>query len=206
MDVSGHCSDATLVQQARKGQPAAFQELVERHRLTVARVVARITRRPEWVDDLTQETFFSAYQNLAQFEGRSSFLTWIYRIAVNLSLRELEKEQARQRLRQAYAEAFPSPDTLIVPWGQGGEKVVLDREAQKAVRKALDQLDPEHRIVLVLRYLEDLSSPEIAAILQIPAGTVRSRLYHGRFKLMQLLLPARERPASPKAKDIPHEM
>lgn len=206
MDSDAHGADATLVRLAQAGNAQAFQELVGRHRLTVARVVARITRRPEWVEDLTQETFISAYQNLAGFEGRSSFLTWIYRIAVNLSLRELEKEHARERMRQAYAEAFPPPWTLIVPWGQTGERLILDRETQAAVRQALDQLDPEHRIVLVLRYLEELSSPEISEILEIPAGTVRSRLHHGRFKLMQLLLPALDRQASPKAKDIPHEL
>jgi len=206
MEKPAHSPDTFLVTQAQKGRDEAFQELVHRHRPGVARLVARITRRPEWVDDLTQESFISAYQNLAKFEARASFRTWIYRIAVNLSLRELQKEQARERMRLAYFEETALPDSLIVPWSATGERLILSRETQTLVRKALDQLAPEHAIVLVLRYLEELSSPQIAEVLQIPAGTVRSRLYHARLQLAEILSPLLAQPMSPSQENVSHEL
>ena len=206
MEKPAHSPDTFLVTQAQKGREDAFQELVARHRPLVARLVARITRRPEWVDDLTQEIFVSAYRNLAQFEARSSFGTWIYRIAVNLCLRELQKEQTRERMRLAYFEETAIPDSLIVPWGVTGERLVLRREIQVAVRHALDRLDPEHAAVLVLRYLEELSSPEIAELLQIPAGTVRSRLYHARLQLAEILAPVLQERQAPAKEDNQNEV
>jgi RNA polymerase sigma-70 factor (ECF subfamily) len=206
MEKSAYTPDTFLVTQAKKGREDAFQELVGRHRPALARLVARVTRRPELVDDLTQEIFILAYQNLAQFEARASFRTWLYRIAVNASLRELQKEQARERMRRAYGEEAALPDSLIVPWGAMGERLVLRREVQAAVRQALDQLDPEHSAVLVLRYLEELNSSEIAEVLQIPAGTVRSRLYHARIQLAEILAPVLAEPQSPAKEDTNHEV
>ena len=180
--------DSTLIKRALSGDQKAYETLVLRYQEMVARVVHKITRRPEWVEDLAQEIFLKAFQNLPRFQGRAGFLTWLYRIAVNTSLEALRREKATGRLYERVAQESGSfPDTLIVHDRETGERMVLDRELQLEVRNALSRLNPEMRAVLTLRYLEELSTPEIAEVMDIPEGTVRSRLYYARLELARVL-------------------
>lgn len=183
--------DNLLIEQALRGEERAYEDLVRRHQTTVARVIARITRRPEWVDDLAQEVFLKAFKNLSRFRGKSGFLTWLYRIAVNESLEALRRDKTIRR-RESEASIESLPDNLLVQDRESGERMVLDRELQVEVQQALSRLAPEMRAVLTLRYLEELSTTEVAAVLDLPEGTVRSRLYYARLTLAELLSPYME--------------
>jgi RNA polymerase sigma-70 factor, ECF subfamily len=197
--------DAVLIKSALAGEEDGYTGLVERHQATVARVVTRITRRPEWAADLTQEIFLKAFRNLGRFQRQSEFRTWLYRIAVNESLEALRREKAERR----YIEPgdWSGPDSLIIPDPDSGERLVLDRELQAEVRQALDRLGPDQRALLTLRYLEELSTPEIARVLDLPEGTVRSRLFYARRDLAALLRPYLDHPraAEPK-RGMDHEV
>jgi RNA polymerase sigma-70 factor (ECF subfamily) len=182
--------DSVLIERALSGDEEALSSLVRRYQNVVARLIQRITHRPEWVEDLTQQVFLSAFQNLPRFRRRAGFMTWLYRIAVNASLEALRKEDARKRLfeRVSQEQEF-LPDSMIIQDQNTGERMVLDREIQIAIREALDKLPAEARAVLTLRYLEEFSTPEISEILKVPAGTVRSRLYYARLELARIMEP-----------------
>lgn len=183
-------SDTVLIEQALSGSEDAYAELVRRYQRMVARVVERITRRPAWVEDITQQVFISAFQGLSKFRRKSGFMTWLYRIAVNASLEALRREDARTRLHERVERELESlPDSLIIKDHVSGEQVVLNRELQIEVREALDRLTGEARAILTLRYLEEFSTPEIAKILKAPEGTVRSRLYYARLELAEIMEP-----------------
>ena len=131
-------------------------------------------------------------------------MTWLYRIAVNKSLEAIRKEDARKRMHERAArEPEFLPDSLIVQNQKNGERMVLDRELQMEVHQGLDRLAPEMRAILTLRYLEELSTPEIARVLEIPEGTVRSRLHYSRLEMAKFLTPFMEsmRPARSKERE-----
>ncbi len=182
--------DSVLIEEALAGSEEAFAHLVVRYQSMVARLIERITRRPEWVEDLTQQVYISAFQGLSRFRRKAGFMTWLYRIAVNAGLEALRKEDARKRLfERVERERASLPDSLIIKDRVCGEQIVLDRELQVRVREALERLGAEARTILSLRYLEEFSTPEIAKILDVPEGTVRSRLYYARLELAGLMEP-----------------
>ena len=184
----GITEDSVLIREALSGDEDAYAELVRRYQDSVARLALKITRRPDWVEDLCQEVFISAFKNLSRFKKRASFTTWLYRIAVNKSLEAVRGEGARARLiKRAARESLP--DSLIVQDRMSGERLVLDRELQARVHDALGKLAPEMRAILTLRYLEELSTPEIARVLEIPEGTVRSRLHYSRIEMAKIMAP-----------------
>jgi len=184
--------DSDLVRRALSGDEDAYTELVRRHQSMVAGVVLKMTRRPEWVEDLSQEAFLKAFSGLSRFKKKSGFSTWLYRITVNVSLDEIRKRDSRRRLISQATDEPSMPDSIIGRTGADGERLVLTRETQKKVRDSLERLSPEYRAVLVLRYLEELSTPEIAETLELPEGTVRSRLYYARIELSGILSKVEE--------------
>ncbi len=139
------------------------------------------------VEDLTQEVFIKAFNGLAKFKRKAGFMTWLYRIAVNTSIEAIRKEESGKKLKEKIK--FEIPDSIIIRNDKDGERMVLDRELQIEVHSALDKLTAENKAVLTLRYLEDFSTPEIAKIMNMPEGTVRSKLYYARLKLADLLRP-----------------
>jgi RNA polymerase sigma-70 factor (ECF subfamily) len=182
--------DSVLIKRALSGDQAACASLVRQHQDMVARLIQRITRRPEWVEDITQQVFISAFQKLSRFRRRASLSTWLYRIAVNASLEALRKENAQKRLFERMDQDRESlPDSLIIRERVSGEQLVFNREMQVEVRDALRRLPEEQRAILTLRYLEEFSTPEIAEILELPEGTVRSRLHYARVELAEILKP-----------------
>lgn len=182
--------DSILIDEALSGTEEAYAGLVRRHQRMVAGLIGRITRRPELVEDLTQQVFISAFQNLSRFRRKAGFTTWLYRIAVNASLEALRKEDARKRLHETIErEGDHLPDSLIIKDRISGEQVVLDRELQRRVHSALEELPAEMKTILTLRYIEEFSTPEIAKILKLPEGTVRSRLYYARLELAGIIEP-----------------
>ena len=180
---TGHGDD--LIERCRRGDRAAFDELVvqEQHRITG--LAYRITRSREDLDDLVQDIFFLVYRKIRTFRFESRFSTWLTRIAVNECLKALR----RRRLRSLLFGDLPSPEDL--PDGKSPDSALrrLEREEQhQALRGAVDRLPEKQRIVVLLRYFEELPCEEIAEVLGCNAGTVRSRLFNARKRLKEMML------------------
>lgn len=162
--------DADLVARARTGDDDAFRSLVERHQAAVARTIFGMLGAGDDADDVGQETFVKFHQSLASFRGESSVRTYLVRIAMTCALNAL-RGQRRRSLR------FVSDDAALERAADPAEAGAVGDEGQAArVRAALDGLRPDHRSVVVLRLLDERSTRETAEILQIPEGTVLSRL------------------------------
>ena len=173
-----------LVERARKGDRQAFGVLVERYQRRVVGVVLAVVHNSEDAVELAQETFVRAYQNLGKFEERSSFSTWLYRIAVNMAIDWRRHEGRHVTLRGEEAETELNRIPSVV--GDSFKEVARGETAQK-IRDALNELTEEQRTVILLREVEGLSYDEIAETLHCPRGTVMSRLFYARTRLRELL-------------------
>ena len=177
-------SDHELVQAALSGDGRAFAQLVEQHSRLVYAAVRTVGADREEVDDIVQETFIRVYRGLASFEGRSSLATWIYSIARNQAL----STAARTR-----------PDTVPIEAAEkiecgrpGPEADLAAAEAARELERLLDGLDGNYREVIELRYLAGRRYKEIAEILGLPLGTVKTLLHRARLKLMDQIMSRQE--------------
>lgn len=178
--------DAALVARAKRGDDDAFRTLVERHQAAVARTVFGMLGAGDDADDVGQETFVRFHQALYSFRGDSSVRTYLVRIAMSTALNAL-RSQKRRELRFVSDES--ALDAAVDPTAS---VVVSDESRAARIRDALDRLNPEHRAVVVLRLLEERSTKETAEILQIPEGTVLSRLSRAVTQLRVTLGPVWE--------------
>jgi RNA polymerase sigma-70 factor (ECF subfamily) len=181
--------DRTLVERCRRGDLSAFEPLVERYRERVWRLAYHYLRDREEAWDVAQEAFVRAWQALPSFRGQSAFYTWLFRIAVNVAT-----DRARQRAAQGRAlgtERVPAEDweRLMVAQEGGPEDTAARAEQRRRIRQALAALPDHHRTIIMLSDVEGLSYREIAEVLEIPMGTVMSRLHHARKRLRQVLGP-----------------
>ena len=184
--------DSALIEQCRAGNVAAFEPLVEKYRQRVWRLAYNVLRDREEAWDVAQEAFIKAYQALPSFRGQSAFYTWLYRITMNVAA-----DRARSRAAQGRAfgtERVPEEDwERVITDPNPGEASPADaasrREERQKIMKALDQLSEDHRRIIMLGDLEGLSYREIAETLEIPMGTVMSRLHNARKKLRDVLGP-----------------
>ncbi len=181
--------DRTLVKAAQKGDMVAFEELVARHRDKVYARAYSMMRNEEEATDLSQEAWVKGWQRLKQFQGESSFATWMTRIVINLCLDQLRKHK-RQRTESIEAMDEESggverqmPVTNVNPTA-GLER----QELRRRIDKALGQLSYEHRTALVLHEFEEMEYKEIAKTMGCSIGTVMSRLFYARRKLAALLM------------------
>ncbi len=177
-------AELEVIERAKRGDREAFGQLVERYQRRVVGVAMAISHNQDDAIELAQETFVRAFENLPRFESRSSFSTWLYRIAHNLTIDFRRREGRHIVLRGEDADIeigrLPSP--------QGDSYGELRRnELNEKIRKALDQLTPEHRAVVLLREVEGLSYDEISDTLKVPRGTVMSRLHYARSRLRAML-------------------
>jgi RNA polymerase sigma-70 factor (ECF subfamily) len=188
--MTGCHDDQSLVQACRAGQTEAFGVLVKRYEDRLYPTILRLMGSPEDAQDVLQDSFVRAFEKIGQFQGDSSFYTWIYRIAVNLALTEHRKHRGRgaqprcepASVRLAVEPADESPDT--------DPSAALERtERELMVQSALGELGPEHRAVVVLKDFDGRRYEEIASLLNIPIGTVRSRLHRARMELADRLRP-----------------
>jgi len=183
-----HPDDPTLIAQSLRGDTAAFGELVHRHQDRLYNTVYRLLDNAEDAQDVVQEAFLNAYQSLRLFKGDAQFFTWLYRIAVNsaISLR-------RKRRVVLTTDTPPAGRVILEPMDDSeftNPSHALERaEDERRLQNALNRLTPEYRTVLVLKEIEGLKYEEIAAALQVPIGTVRSRLHRARLELRQQLGP-----------------
>lgn len=176
--------EAELIRRAKQGDSHAFGVLVERYQRRVVSVAQAVVHNQEDALELAQEAFVRAYENLAQFESRSSFSTWLYRITANLAIDFRRREGRQTLLRGEDAET----EIGRLPSESGDSfKETARRELYQRLRDALNQLTPEHRTVILLREVEGLSYDEISDILHCPRGTVMSRLHYARNHLRTIL-------------------
>jgi len=177
-----------LVAAAKKGDAAAFEELVSRYEGKIFRLTKNITGNREDAEDAMQDAFLKAYSHLHDFHGNSRFYTWLVRIAANESLMRLRKRRPNQFSLDEPVEG----DTDLMPreledWGPNPEQGYAQAELQGILGEFIEKLDPEFRIVLVLRDLEELSTQETAETLGISVPAVKSRLLRARLKLREKL-------------------
>ena len=165
-------SDRALIERARTGDDRAFRDLVERHESRVAATVIGMLGPGDDAEDVGQETFIRLYRSLDRFRGDSSLGTYLTRIAINLSLTALKKR--KRRLSRFVSQDATESDRPEASWDPRDQ---LERtEDVRRVRAAVGRLAPDHRAVVVLRMIDGYSTRETAEILEIPLGTVMSRL------------------------------
>ena len=176
--------EAELIERARAGDTKAFGVLVERYQRRVVGVAMAVVHDQEDALELAQETFVRAFENVGKFESRSSFSTWLYRIAANIAIdfRRRERRHPTMRGDEAEIELQRLPSKL----GDAFKETQRGEMAER-IRRALDQLTPEHRAAILLREVEGLSYDEISDVLQCPRGTVMSRLHYARNHLREML-------------------
>jgi RNA polymerase sigma-70 factor (ECF subfamily) len=186
--------DAVLLERVRGGDREAFGVLVSKYQDQVYNTCWRMCGHAEDARDLAQEAFFRAYQSIGSFHGRSGFYTWLFRIAMNLALSHRRKARYRraQSLDQSPncgAEAEPLRDQVADGAAEPPAGRAMRAELHEQVERALNTLDPDHRAVIVLRDIEGFDYAEIAQILDVAPGTVKSRLHRARLALRELLRP-----------------
>jgi RNA polymerase sigma-70 factor (ECF subfamily) len=175
-------SDLSLVQLAQRGDTGAFDALVRRYQHKVVKLVMRYVRDPAEAEDIAQEAFLKAYRALPRFRGDSAFYTWLYRIAINTAKNviaarnrsPIEYDLDRPEGEESFDMSSRLKDTATP------EAMVLTDEIRSTVNAAIDQLPEDLRTAIVLRELEGLSYEEIAAAMECPVGTVRSRIFRAR--------------------------
>lgn len=181
--------DAILVERVQNGDVAAFDRLVVKYRERIFSIIYNLTSNREDAADLTQDAFIKAFSSIGRFKGRSSFFTWLYRIAVNTSLSQLKKKRLRRffSLENINDEASSSEIIEALSVKTRTEKGALVRELQERLNEALQKLSPKHRTVVVLFEIEGLSHQEISEIMNCSVGTVRSRLHYAKQQLQSYL-------------------
>jgi len=176
-------SDRELVDAAREGDAEAFSTLVLRHQKRIYRLAVHLLRNAAEAEDVTQDTFVRAYGALDRFDGRSEPFTWMYRIAVNLSLNSIRARKAR-RLATTTDDPKIAADLVEQrPTHADPAARSADRELATALEQALDELSETLRTTLVLVCVDGLSHAEAAAVLGAPEGTIAWRVHEARKKL-----------------------
>ena len=177
-----------LVAAAKKGDEAAFEELVNRYENKIFRLTRNITGNQEDAEDAMQEAFFKAYTHLQGFQGDSRFYTWLVRIAANEALMRLRRRRPGQfSLDEPLEGESDLMPRELEDWRPSPERKYADTEMQTLLAEAVEKLEPEYRIVLVLRDVEELSTQDAAEALGISVAAVKSRLLRARLKLREKL-------------------
>jgi RNA polymerase sigma-70 factor (ECF subfamily) len=186
--------DAALVRQCRQGDSAAAERLILKYQNRIYNAILRICANPDDAAELTQDTFVKVIENIGKFEGRSSFYTWAFRIGVNLTLNycqrsvklgfksldaeDNEHDDKTKRVLKEFLTDDSLPDPVVV---------AENKELCRIVSKALRKLDDAQRAVIVLRDIEGMNYAQIAEVLDIELGTVRSRLSRARANLREIM-------------------
>lgn len=185
--------DLTLVKRARSGDQRAFKLLIERYQRKVYSVALGMVKDREEAMDVSQEAFVKVYKYLDHFKGDSSFYTWLYRITVNICIDVLRRRAAAKGEHVEFDEtvqhdsAEANIGALGSRLGTNPQKTLLRKELAAKIEEALQEVPEKHRAILLLRELEGMSYEDLARTLQIPKGTVMSRLFHARAKMQTIL-------------------
>ena len=190
----GADADALLVERVKQGDVRAFEMLVVKYQRRIERLIARMVRDVDLVQDIAQETFIRAYRALPQFRGESAFYTWLYRIAVNSAkkaLMDMKRDplvtESSMRLDEDGEETSRAENELTD--GETPEALLASKEIAAAVNAAIEALSDDLRQAITLREIEGLSYEEIAEAMNCPIGTVRSRIFRARDAIAVRLRP-----------------
>ena len=191
--ISADTPDPELVQRAQGGELAAFEALTARYEQRVFSLARRILQQEQDAEDVTQQTFLSALENLPGFRGEASFATWLFRIATHAALKIIRKRKGRETVSLEAAtdggdeaDAVPHPE-YIADWRQSPEQLVQRNEIRRLLDEALARLDEKHRLVFLLRDVEGLSIQETAEALGLSEANVKVRLLRARLQLREQL-------------------
>lgn len=179
-------SDQDLVEQIKAGTEASFEVLLKRYRDRVYRLVISFTKNPADAEEVLQDVFLAVYRKIGSFEQRSTFSTWLYRIAVNTALMKLRSRGPVQESIDEYLPQFTKDGRhahMVVDFTQGPEKQLLRKEREQVLREAIDALPPDYKVVLVLKDLEGLSNEEVAEVVGASVLAVKARLHRARLVL-----------------------
>jgi len=186
-------TDAELVRRAQAGELEAFEALTSRHEQRVYALAMRMLRQEQDAEDVTQQTFLSALENLEGFRGEASFSTWVLRIASHAALKIIRKRKGLNTVSLEEAtdnsenfDSIPHPE-FIADWRQSPEHLVERNEVRRLLDDALARLDEKHRLVFLLRDIEGLSIQETAAALELSEANVKVRLLRARLQLREEL-------------------
>lgn len=190
-------SDQMLVERTVAGDQRAFELLVVKYRRRIERLIGRMVRDQDLVEDIAQETFIRAYRALAQFRGEAQFYTWLYRIAVNTAkkaLMDLKRDPVvfEGALRASDDEDETSRPGNELTTSETPDTVLAAKEIAAAVNAAMEALPEELRQAVTLREIEGLSYEEIASMMNCPIGTVRSRIFRAREAISAKVKPMLE--------------
>jgi RNA polymerase sigma-70 factor (ECF subfamily) len=183
----GRPGDDRLVEQAKQGDVEAFAELARRFEQRIHRVILALTGDLQDADDLAQETFMQAYKTLKDFKQQASFFTWLYRIAINLTLNFLKKKK-KERMKETLNESLPlglNSETLV----DSPEQHSLERELSEKLKEAVDSLPIPYRASFVLVVFQGMTHGEAAQILRCSENTVSWRMHKARKMLQAKLKP-----------------
>ena len=188
-----HLDDAALVRQCQRGDPEAMTCLIVKYQDRVYNAILKICQNRDDAAELTQDTFVKVLENINKFRGQSGFYTWLFRVAVNLTLNHCKRRlkfspvslDAENENLEKHRERLAA--LLADPNGADPARIVQQQELAQVVVNLIGQLSQEHRVVLVLRDIEQMSYADIADVLRIEHGTVKSRISRARRMLRELL-------------------
>lgn len=182
-------SDAAAVQRAREGDTDAFRALVDRHSRRVFNVAYRMTSNEHDAEEVVQNAFLKAYENLAQFDGRARFGTWLYRIAVNCAHDVMRRRQRHHR-RRLDEDPRQAPAYLDVPTSDPDPaRLAHSSEIQEAIASSMDRLSEQERAAFVLRHFEGMSIREIGRVMGTGDSATKNAIFRGVQKLREDLEP-----------------
>jgi len=187
-------ADAELVERAKRGEVRAFEMLVVKYQRRIERLIGRMVRDTDLVQDIAQETFIRAYRAMPQFRGESAFYTWLYRIAVNSAKKALSDMKRDPLVLEGHRSGSDEGDETSraeneLTDGETPEAILASKEMAAVVNSAVEGLSEELRQAITLREIEGLSYEEIAEAMNCPIGTVRSRIFRAREAIALKLRP-----------------
>lgn len=182
-------NDSVLVEATQQGDPKAFDDLIRKYHPRLYGLVYHMTSNHEDTNDLLQEVFAKAYRSIHTFRGKASFYTWVYRIAVNMTLNFLKKKRRchYSSLDNEDELIENDPDFIAATSEKDPRYLLSNQELQKKLNSAMEQLSPHHRAVVTLFDIQEIPQAEIAKILKTTEGTVRSRLFYAHRQLQMYL-------------------
>ena len=182
-------SEEQLIRRAQQGDNGAFEELLLLHQKKVYNLCLRMSANPDDALDLSQEAFLRAWRSLGQYQFEASFSTWLFRLTSNICIDFLRRKKRRQEtsLTESYDDSDEGAELSVPDAQPGPEQQAMTNETKIELARAMEQLSPKHREILQLRVIEDLQYEQIADILGVRVGTVKSRLARARLSFRKIL-------------------
>jgi RNA polymerase sigma-70 factor, ECF subfamily len=185
-------SDQDLVARARKGSEKAYRELLGRYQRPVFSIIYRMVRDRERAEDLAQETFVRVFNNIDRYDPRYKFSSWIFKIATNLTIDSIRRKEVDTVSIDGSRNAV-TPDQIqatsiaLASEDENPEELLEARQLGEAIERGIDQLRPEYRTAILLRHVEGRPYEEIAEIMSVPLGTVKTYIHRARHELRDTL-------------------